>query len=588
MKSVPLPKRCTLIYNSFHACYNSLSSPFSDLPQSAMTGGPNSGSSSVASIAPRAAERTAYHRYVRGTSHLDPLLLEYAPCDSNNEVLLGSTKFRRIGSGPSEFVEVRDSYPDDARDTLSARLVETVLPADVEFLVQSFFEVVHPVFPILNQHSFLLSFNSRTAEPLLLVAVCVVARAWLSTIHRLSREINLSTIEVMIWEHLKPSLDRPSIATLQAGLLLLQCPNQTYQQFSSQLILAAFDLGLHHDCFGWTIDPNEKRSRRRLAWALYAQDKWASLLHGRPAHMTEANWMVRDLSEDDFESIPDTDDKQQAVLRHCASLFMQLIVLSQLLAEILQTFYTLLAENEVRASSGNGLRMVLERAKPVQIKLKDWFSRLPGSLKMDATEEDQNFCNGILHLAYFATEIALHRCIIHASMTPGTDSYVAHICRSAAKTRLISAMDFINRLRSLHFKCSWPLASVSNFGSIGSFGVLLRATALTREEADFYSARLEEFKWTLAVTSRSADFLDSSIHQLDTNTELLQHMPEKLEIAEFLSMNPHVMNSGRQASHHQNLAFNNVQERASEAFTGFSSPSTSTSSEQDCEIMESM
>jgi Fungal specific transcription factor domain len=553
-----------------------------------MIGSGGSGISGVAPIAPRSNEDSAYCRYVRGTSRLDPLLLENVPFDGKNEALLGSAKFRKIGSRPGVFVEIQGSYTsNDARDSLYTRLRETVPPADVDFLVQSFFEVVHPVFPILDAHSFRLSFASSSVEPLLLVAICVVARAWLSTIHRTPRQVDLSSVECMLWEHLRASLDRPSIATLQAGLLLLQCPNHTYQQFSSQLMLAAFDLGLHHDCSGWTIDPTEICSRRRLAWALYAQDKWTSLLHGRPAHMTEANWMVKDLSEDDFDGISGDDDGQKAASRHCASLFMQLIVLSQLLAEILQTFYTLSAENEVRASGANGLKMVLESAKPVQIKLKDWFSHLPASMKMDAAEDDQAFCNGILHLAYFATEIALHRCIIQAGAAPGTDTYVAHICRSAAKTRLISAMDFVNRLRSSHFRSSWPLASVSNFGLIGSFGVILRATAPTREEAGFYRARLEEYRWTLAVSSRIADFLDASIHQLDTSTELLQHVPEKPQIAEFLSMNPHVFDGGRRASAPRESAFNLAQERASEAFTGFSSPTSSMSSERDLEIMES-
>ena len=585
--SVPI-KAPRLTLTSFHAPNKSLSSSFNDLLQSPMLGEDRCELGRVAPVSPRALETAAYCRYVRGTSHLDPLLLENVPFDARNEALLRSAKFRKIGNAPGEFVEILDPYTtNNARDSLSARLWETVSPADVDFLVQSFFEVVHPVFPILDQHTFRLAFDSSSVEPLLLVAVCVVARAWLLTIHRMPTEVNLSSIEFMLWDHLRKSLDRPSIATLQAGLLLLQCPNHTYQQFSSQLILAAFDLGIHHDCSSWMIDPKESRSRRRLAWALYAQDKWNALVHGRPALLTEANWMVEELNEDDFETLPGTGDRQKAVSRHCASLFMQLIVLSQLLAEILQTFYTLSAENQVRTSCGNGLRIVLERAKPVQIKLKDWFSRLPGSLKMDAAEDDQAYCNGILHLAYFATEIALHRCIIQAGAAPGTDSYVAHICRSAAKTRLISAMDFVNRLRSLHFKSSWPFASVSNFSLISSFGVLLRATAPTREEAGFYAARLEEYRWTLAVSSRSAEFLDFSIRQLDISTELLQHVPEKPEIAEFLAMNPEVLDGGRQASHGRDSAFRTAQERASEAFTGFSSPSSSMSSEQDLEMVES-
>jgi Fungal specific transcription factor domain len=540
--------------------------------------------SNVAPVSLRATEHSGCYQYVRGTAHLDPLLLENVPFDDDNEASLKSAKFRKIGGGPGEYVEILGSnITDAARHTsVSYRLLETRPRAEMNFLVGSFFEFVHPVFPILDSRVFQASYESSSVEPLLLAAVCILSEAWLSSTHRMTKEVNTSNAEAMLWEHLRASLDQPSITTLQAGLLLLQCPNSSSQQLSSQLISVAFDLGLHRDCSDWMIDSREISSRKRLAWALYAQDKWTSLLHGRPIQMTEANWMVKHLCEDDFDVVAGAEDRSTLLRRHGALLFMQTLILSQLLAEILGTFYTLSAEDEVHASGNSGLRVVLARAKPVQIKLKDWFSSLPAELKMDAQNESQVAYNGILHLAYFATEIALHRCIIRASVAAGTDSYVTHICRSAAKTRLISAMDFVNRLRPSHFQSSWPLASVSNFGVIGSFGVLLRATAPTKEEAEFYCARLEEYRWTLTASSRSADFLSAAIHLLDTSTNLLQYVPEKPEVNEFVSMHPQVLSGDGQAS-----TFGTSQERSAEAFDGFSSPATSMSSEHDFEAMES-
>ena len=554
-----------------------------------MIGGSQHEIRNAAPISPRAADDSACYRYLRGTAHLDPLLLENVQFDDRKEAVLRSTKFRKVGSGPGEFVEVLGSNTTtEARNSnSSAPLLETLPPADVDFLVQSFFDVVHPVFPILDQHAFRVSYASRSVEPLLFAAVCVVSGAWLSATHHLPKEVDLSNTEIMLWEHLRASLERPNITTLQAGLLLLQCPSYTSQQLFSQLISVGFDLGVHRDCSDWQISPRETSSRKRLAWALYAQDKWTALLHGRPAQMTEANWMVRDLSDDDFDLFTGKDDKSSSLHRHGALLFMQMLILSQLLAEVLATFYTLSAEDEVRASAHNGLRVVLARAKSVQIKLKDWFSSLPAELKMNARDESQVACNGILHLSYFATEIALHRCIIRASVAGGSDSHVTHICRSAAKTRLISAMDFVNRLRPSHFKSSWPLTSVSNFGLIGSFGVLLSATAPTTEEAGFYRARLEEYRWTLSVSSRNADFLDSAIHLLDSSTELLQHVPEKPEIAEFVATNPQVLEGDGHTSDAARSAFHVAQERLSEAFEGFSSPATSSSSEHEAEANES-
>lgn len=134
-------------------------------------------------------------------------------------------------------------------------------------------------------------------------------------------------------------------------------------------------------------------------------------------------------------------------------------------------------------------------------------------------------------MAYFATEITLHRCIIRSLSTSGADPYLHHICRSAAKTRLISAMDFVNRLKPQHLQSFWYFASKINFALIGTFGSLLRATAPGSEEADFYKTRLKEFRWTLSVSSRSAPFLDFAVKSLDTSSSLLMNLSEKPSVS---------------------------------------------------------
>jgi len=67
-------------------------------------------------------------------------------------------------------------------------------------------------------------------------------------------------------------------------------------------------------------------------------------------------------------------------------LFTQMVALSEILSEILQTFYTLKAMQEVENEQSNGLHLILERAKPIQIRLKDWFAALPVSLRMNNTK----------------------------------------------------------------------------------------------------------------------------------------------------------------------------------------------------------
>lgn len=107
-----------------------------------------------------------------------------------------------------------------------------------------------------------------------------------------------------------------------------------------------------------------------------------------------------------------------------------------------------------------------------------------------------------------------------------------YICRSAAKTRLISAMDFVNRLRPEHLQAFWYFPSKINFTLISTFGALLWATSPAKEEAEFYRLRLREYRWTLSVSSERAEFLDYAVQMLDTSRAMLRNLAEKPSLAQ--------------------------------------------------------
>ena len=112
------------------------------------------------------------------------------------------------------------------------------------------------------------------------------------------------------------------------------------------------------------------------------------------------------------------------------------------------------------------------------------------------------------------------------------DSYLFHICRSAAKTRLISSMDFVNRLKPQHLTSFWYFPSKVNFALVGTFGSLLLATAPSQEETDFYRTRLAEYRWTLCVSSKNAGFVTFAIDSLDSSLALLKDLPQKPPMSE--------------------------------------------------------
>ena len=93
-------------------------------------------------------------------------------------------------------------------------------------------------------------------------------------------------------------------------------------------------------------------------------------------------------------------------------------------------------------------------------------------------------------------------------------------------------MEFVNRLRPTHLTSFWYFPSRVNFALIATFGSLLLATAPCQEEAEFYKARLAEYKWALSVSAKSAGFLNFAIESLESSTGLLQNMPLKPKLDE--------------------------------------------------------
>jgi hypothetical protein len=453
------------------------------------------------------------------------------------------------------FVTAADSdvrVPDDEVRAL-AEVEETVGPHGPA-LVEIFFRVVHPSYPIVRKQAFLQRHRSgeERVSPALLAAIYLLALGWWDQEPAVSNQPkpDVPRLEYLAITTLTAAIQRPKLSAIQAGLLLLQRAKSNTWTLSVQLVALGQDLGLHLDCSSWSIPPWERSLRKRLAWALYMQDKWSAVMHGRPSHINTADWNVAALTTDDFEAeeisdpllTPREDETPEYnQLDHGRTCFMQLIGLTGIMAEVCETFYSATAKAEYARAGASASQLVLNRAKPVQIKLKDWFAKLPAECKMDhntsstttSGETSPAFSQqGHLHLAYFATEISIHRRIVQAlstttTTTTTTPAYMLFICRSAAKTRLISALDFVNRLRPAHLHAFWFFAAPFHFALIGTFGALLQATSPAQEEAEFYACRLNEFRWTLAVSARQAPWIAGALDALEVNKELLRGLPEK-------------------------------------------------------------
>jgi len=483
-------------------------------------------------------QRHRHCRYVGQTTALDARLIGLGDFNDTNETESQVGLLRQVTG--TEYFSTHDDaevpIPDDEARALAD--IERIVGPHGNKLIEIYFRNVHPSFPIVQKQAFLdrHRHGDRQFNPPLLAAMYLLALGWWHQEPTLAQQPkpDVGRLEYIAITSLTMSMQRPKISAVQAGLLLLQRAKSSTWTLTVQLVALGQDIGLHLDCSNWSIPLWERRLRKRLAWALYMQDKWSAVGHGRPSHISAADWNVPAPEPDDFdESVPplntslDNDDEESEQTLRGRSLFNQMITLTSIMAEVCDTFYSQTAKADIDRAGRYATQLVLNRAKPVQIRLKDWFAKLPPECKMDSYNADQTCATGYLHLAYFATEISIHRRIVQ-SLDPATsDPYMLYICRSAAKTRLISAMDFVNRLRPEHLSAFWYFASASNFALVGTFGALLQATSPGCEEADFYAARLNEFKWTLGVSARKAPWISGALELLEATATMLRRLPGK-------------------------------------------------------------
>jgi hypothetical protein len=488
-------------------------------------------------------QRSRHSRYIGLTSPFDPVLVGLSQFDSRGESILNVGTLRKVNEQETFIMVSDDEVNEYGSDQDAINEISRIVGPHGSALVDLYFKVVHPSFPIVQKHVFLERFRTslHNVSPPLLAGMYILALNWWSHDPSLAGKPrpDIHQLEVIASRTLTAAMQRPKLSTVQAGLLLLQRPEADSWSLTTQLVAIGQELGLHLDSSAWSIPLWERGIRKRIAWALYMQDKWSSLIHGRPSHIFGANWAVKAMSEADVtedaqvnpnfanESDEEKEDIEQGLL-----LFTQMINLTSIMAEIMDTFYTQAAISDFANAGKSSTRLILERAKPVQIKLKDWFAKLPSALRMDNVTAKKLSSTGFLHLAYFATEITLHRRIVQSLSNTVSDPYLTYICRSAAKTRLISAMDFVNRLRPEHLQAFWYFPSKINFTLIGTFGGLLWATSPAKEEAEFYRMRLREYRWTLSVSSERAEFLEYAVQMLDTSRSMLKNLAEKPTLAQ--------------------------------------------------------
>jgi hypothetical protein len=332
-----------------------------------------------------------HSQYVGATRGLEPALLGQLTTSGKDEVQLSGASLRRVTSTEA-FLLLPDpgtqGYTDEL-DDLDA--IEAIVKPHGKALVDMYFRIVFPSFPILHKEVYLEKYSRsyREFSPPLLAAVYLLALYYWTYDDQLikSKKPDVRELEKLARKALGDTIHRPKLSTVQAGLLLLQHTDTDSAELTAQLISVAYGLGLHLDASDWNIPQWEKGLRKRLGWGLYMQDKWSSLGSGRPSLINSSNWALQPVTNADFpeNASHENDQEGSSEVEKGRMLFSYMITLSIILADLLDTVFNVRTSKEIAHAGPEGLTIVLEKVKPVQIRCAILYFR--NCLILDSTDD---------------------------------------------------------------------------------------------------------------------------------------------------------------------------------------------------------
>ncbi|KAL1652335.1 hypothetical protein SLS58_000462 [Diplodia intermedia] len=382
-----------------------------------------------------------------------------------------------------------------------------------------FFRYVQPYFPVLSHERVVqtMDCDPDAIPTCLLAAIYGHALPFCVFEDRLCVEVyqppSPDDLFQLSWQSALPQYHTPSLSIVQTLLLLVQRrPTNRHVAdtpfkwtMMAELFALAQTLGLNIDPSSWSIPPWEKRLRRRLAWAVYVQDKWLSLNFGRSSHIQMDDWDVAPLSQDDFG---DAGSTQSVLCDH----FLHLVSLTQIVAQIQSNLFSLKATRHLSGS----LEATFDAAKPLRIALAEWSQAHP----LVAAQPWRGFAsqdldgNGSLRLAYITAKVSIFRALLRPQI-----SEASHGARAALRTGAISVAremyDFVSGLETHHLEAFWHSYSRVNFAIASNFMVLLFASSVTEADAQESLTLLDRWRSLLKIKSRSCNLLNLSLLRLD-------------------------------------------------------------------------
>lgn len=406
------------------------------------------------------------------------------------------------------------------------RIIALAQP-NADALLDLYFKFVHPSYPIIHKESFYWKWQRRQVNPALVGSVFLLAINWWNYGPTLASQSIPGTDELwtMCMECYQRLLRKPRLSTVQAGLLLLQNSGKTKRRlidartFNFQLVAAAQVIGLHLDCSNWSIPSWEIPPRRKVAWAVFVEDKWLSACYSLPSAINNRDWFVSTLDDDDFE-IGGTIDVMLEPRDEGSFLMVGLVRLTVLLSETLDLFYISEAK---QPGSRPDLQSITAMGEPLWQRLEEWHQSLPEILTTVGAKSHDLQHGVYLLIMWHAAQCMLVRTMVRylerAYLSGSlTDKEVESF--EWKRRAIICSLNVVGVIRGLQvedLESFWLDICSACLVQIGSLISVLQLSAKGQQEKEDFDVTRNEFQWKLKLFSRAYPVFEDAFVYLDSS-----------------------------------------------------------------------
>ena len=310
---------------------------------------------------------------------------------------------------------VREDQGTIGYDTEMSRVdaIQQLVEPYGQALIDLYFRIIHPSFPILHKGVFLEKYarSYREFSPALLAAVYLLTTNYWRCSPALATKPapDACRLYELAIESYDLTIHRPKLSSVQAGLLIAQyeCYSSDIMacgsrgKLTAQLVSMTHTMGLHLDSSRWDLPAWEISLRCRLAWAVYLQDKWVALIEGRPALLSDRDWIVPLLQHKDFPEHEEHNEEGSSEVENSRIIFIQMVELTRILSDILDTVFSLRSHHAM-ATSHDPLGILLSKTQPLQRRLSAWSDSALDVLSLEKASSMRLTCIGELRIDHLA------------------------------------------------------------------------------------------------------------------------------------------------------------------------------------------